>query len=91
MLVNDDLNELMNPGKANWCNCAVPQQDNSYDCGLFVLYFIERFIKDAPPRIRREDLNMFGRKWFRPAEASRLRSYIKGLLKKHFEEMRNAR
>ncbi|XP_057844359.1 ubiquitin-like-specific protease 1D isoform X2 [Cryptomeria japonica] len=69
----------------------VPQQDNSYDCGLFVLYFIERFIKDAPPRIRREDLNMFGRKWFRPAEASRLRSYIKGLLKKHFEEMRNAR
>ncbi|XP_076936080.1 ubiquitin-like-specific protease 1D [Bidens hawaiensis] len=28
----------------------VPQQKNEYDCGLFVLFYMERFIKDAPER-----------------------------------------
>lgn len=67
----------------------VPQQENDYDCGLFVLYFMERFIKDAPPRLRMSDLHMFGRKWFRPAEASGLRDSIKTLLDKHFEDAKN--
>lgn len=67
----------------------VPQQDNDYDCGLFVLYFMERFIKDAPPRLIMSDLDMFGKKWFRPAEASRLRDSIKTLLEKHFEDAKN--
>lgn len=67
----------------------VPQQENDYDCGLFVLYFMERFIKDAPPRLIMSDLDMFGKKWFRPAEASRLRDSIKTLLEKHFEDAKN--
>lgn len=39
-------------------SCQVPQQKNEYDCGLFVLYFIERFIREAPERLRTEDLAM---------------------------------
>ncbi|XP_042057538.1 ubiquitin-like-specific protease 1D isoform X2 [Salvia splendens] len=36
----------------------VPQQQNVYDCGLFVLFFIERFIGDAPERLKKRDLDM---------------------------------
>ncbi|KAL8161586.1 hypothetical protein V2J09_013075 [Rumex salicifolius] len=36
----------------------VPQQNNDFDCGLFVLYFMERFIEDAPQRLRKQDLGM---------------------------------
>lgn len=64
----------------------VPQQENDYDCGLFVLFFMERFIEEAPPRLRKTNLDRFGRKWFQPAEASRLRDSIRILLEKHFKE-----
>ncbi|KAL9667635.1 hypothetical protein QQ045_001998 [Rhodiola kirilowii] len=63
----------------------VPQQKNDYDCGLFVLYFMERFIAEAPKRLIRKDLQMFSRQWFRPAEASALRTKIRSLLLKEFE------
>ncbi|XP_042454510.1 ubiquitin-like-specific protease 1D isoform X1 [Zingiber officinale] len=60
---------------------TVPQQKNEYDCGLFVLYFMEKFIEDAPERFRRKYLHsMFGSKWFKPEEASGLRSRIRGLV-----------
>ncbi|CAA6667035.1 unnamed protein product [Spirodela intermedia] len=61
---------------------TVPQQKNDYDCGLFVLYFIERFIEAAPARLRREDLAMFGKKWFHPEEASGLRQRLRDLLER---------
>ncbi|XP_028794851.1 ubiquitin-like-specific protease 1D, partial [Neltuma alba] len=64
---------------------AVPQQKNEYDCGLFVLYFIERFIEEAPERLKKKDLNMFGKKWFQPEEASSLRVKIHKLLKEEFQ------
>lgn len=34
------------------CNQA-PQQNNDYDCGVFVLYFIEKFMEIAPSRIKK--------------------------------------
>ncbi|KAK7317611.1 hypothetical protein RJT34_01995 [Clitoria ternatea] len=58
----------------------VPQQRNEYDCGLFVLYFIERFMDEAPERLKRKDLAMFGRRWFKPEDASSLRVKIRELL-----------
>ncbi|XP_028245601.1 ubiquitin-like-specific protease 1D isoform X3 [Glycine soja] len=58
----------------------VPQQKNDYDCGLFVLYFIERFMEEAPERLKMKDLDMFGRRWFKPQEASNLRVKIRKLL-----------
>ncbi|XP_010936753.1 uncharacterized protein [Elaeis guineensis] len=71
----------------------VPQQNNEYDCGLFVLYFMERFIEEAPERLRKKDLAMFGRKWFQPEDASGLRKRIRDLLLELFEnaEMENGR
>ncbi|CAI9092899.1 OLC1v1028257C1 [Oldenlandia corymbosa var. corymbosa] len=63
----------------------VPQQRNEYDCGLFVLFFMERFIEDAPGRLKRNDLEKFGRHWFNPADASRLRKTIRKLLLEKFE------
>lgn len=36
----------------------VPQQKNDFDCGLFVLFFIQRFIEDAPQRLKLQDLGM---------------------------------
>ncbi|CAJ1940095.1 unnamed protein product [Sphenostylis stenocarpa] len=66
---------------------AVPQQKNEYDCGLFVLYFIERFMEEAPERLKRKDLAMFGKRWFRPEEASNLRLKIRKLL---LEKLQNS-
>jgi len=67
---------------------SVPQQRNDYDCGLFVLYFMERFIDEAPQRLKKKDLAMLGKKWFKPEEASDLRKKVKKIL---VDEFRNAK
>ncbi|XP_050206247.1 ubiquitin-like-specific protease 1D [Mercurialis annua] len=64
----------------------VPQQKNDYDCGLFVLFFMERFIEEAPERLKKKDLAMFGKQWFRHEEASGLRIKIKRLLLDEFKK-----
>ncbi|KAG5236248.1 ubiquitin-specific protease 1D [Salix suchowensis] len=66
---------------------AVPQQKNDYDCGLFVLFFMERFIQEAPERLKKKDLAMFGKKWFRPEEASDLRKKIRTILMDEFQNV----
>lgn len=58
----------------------VPRQRNEYDCGLFMLYYIDRFIQDAPERLTKEGLGMFGRRWFNHEEASAFRGGIRALL-----------
>ncbi|KAM7518882.1 hypothetical protein LguiB_017844 [Lonicera macranthoides] len=63
----------------------VPQHTNEYDSGLFVLSFMERFIEEAPERLKKIDYTMFGRQWFRPQEASDLRQKIRSLLVKEFK------
>ncbi|XP_044493280.1 ubiquitin-like-specific protease 1D isoform X2 [Mangifera indica] len=68
----------------------VPQQKNDYDCGLFVLYFMKRFIEEVPERLKKKDLEMFGTRWFRPEEASGLRVEIRNLIKKEFQLARKS-
>ncbi|AQK60770.1 Ubiquitin-like-specific protease 1D [Zea mays] len=63
----------------------VPRQNNEYDCGIFMLYYIERFIKEAPERFTIDKLDMFNRSWFKPEEASGLRRRIRELLLEEFE------
>ncbi|PWA71236.1 Peptidase C48, SUMO/Sentrin/Ubl1 [Artemisia annua] len=67
---------------------TVPQQKNEYDCGLFVLFYMERFIKQAPERIKKKDLSMFRRQWFQPQEASNLRPAICNLLVEEFRKVK---
>ncbi|KAL8111860.1 ubiquitin-like-specific protease 1D isoform X2 [Apium graveolens] len=64
----------------------VPQQKDEYDCGLFVLFFMQRFIEEAPERLQKKDLTMFGKQWFNPKEASDLRPKIRALITKLFTE-----
>ncbi|GKV22864.1 hypothetical protein SLEP1_g32682 [Rubroshorea leprosula] len=68
------------PSKISERKISVPQQKNDFDCGLFVLYFMERFIEEAPERLKKRDLAMFGKKWFKPEEASGLRCKIRNVL-----------
>ncbi|PWA90947.1 Peptidase C48, SUMO/Sentrin/Ubl1 [Artemisia annua] len=63
----------------------VPRQRNANDCGLFVLFYIERFLKEAPERLREKDLSMFSKQWFCPEEASNLRWTINDLLVGEFK------
>ncbi|XP_010553638.1 PREDICTED: ubiquitin-like-specific protease 1D [Tarenaya hassleriana] len=58
----------------------VPQQKNDYDCGLFVLLFMKRFVEVAPERMKKKDLDMFDKDWFRPEEASGMRIEIRKIL-----------
>ncbi|KAL6845601.1 hypothetical protein ACP4OV_025096 [Aristida adscensionis] len=66
----------------------VPRQLNEYDCGLFMLYYIDRFIREAPKRWTRQNHHMFGRKWFSPKDASGLREGIRVLLVDIFQSAR---
>ncbi|CAN6164039.1 unnamed protein product [Urochloa humidicola] len=68
------------PRKIEKKTIEVPQQENDYDCGLFVLYYMQRFIQEAPERLQKKDLSMFGKRWFRPEEPSQLREKIRHLL-----------
>lgn len=60
----------------------LPQQENSFDCGLFLLYFVERFLEEVPVNFspRTAASEFLNRKWFPPAEASGRRGYIKNIL-----------
>ncbi|CAH8388205.1 unnamed protein product [Eruca vesicaria subsp. sativa] len=64
------------PRRISDADIKVPQQKNDFDCGPFVLFFIKRFIEEAPQRLKRKDLGMFDKKWFKPDEASALRTNI---------------
>ncbi|CAL5092495.1 unnamed protein product [Urochloa decumbens] len=66
----------------------VPQQYNGYDCGIFMLYYIERFIREAPERFTIDKLDMFNCSWFKPEDASDLRWRIRELLLEEFESAR---
>ncbi|PNT72803.1 ubiquitin-like-specific protease 1D [Brachypodium distachyon] len=67
----------------------VPRQQNEYDCGLFTLYYIQKFIQEAPNRLTRQNLRMrmFGREWFDPKEASGLRERIRALVLDAFQSI----
>ncbi|TVU49176.1 hypothetical protein EJB05_00472, partial [Eragrostis curvula] len=66
----------------------VPQQNNAYDCGIFMLYYVERFVREAPERFTRDNLGMFSRTWFNSEDASELRLRIQALLLEEFESAR---
>lgn len=57
----------------------VPQQENSYDCGLFMLHYMELFMNQAPSSFN-QLTNFISKDWFYPTEASLKRARIKRLI-----------
>ncbi|KAH1040315.1 hypothetical protein J1N35_042058 [Gossypium stocksii] len=68
----------------------LPQQENSFDCGLFLLHYVERFLLQAPinfsPSKATGSSNFLNVNWFPPAEASLKRCHIKKLIYEILEE-----
>ncbi|KAL8199713.1 hypothetical protein R6Q57_013281 [Mikania cordata] len=62
----------------------LPQQQNSFDCGLFLLHYVELFLEQAPlhfnPFKITKNLNFLNMDWFPPAEASLKRVIIQKLI-----------
>ncbi|XP_061348620.1 probable ubiquitin-like-specific protease 2B isoform X2 [Gastrolobium bilobum] len=63
---------------------ALPQQENSYDCGLFLLHYLELFLAEAPLNLNPFKLpkfsNFLNLNWFPPAEAFLKRTVIQRLI-----------
>ncbi|MBA0878413.1 hypothetical protein Goshw_006614, partial [Gossypium schwendimanii] len=62
----------------------LPQQENSFDCGLFLLHYLELFLAEAPPNFNPFKINKFSKflnlDWFPPTEASLKRTLIQKLI-----------
>ncbi|MED6157021.1 hypothetical protein PIB30_019505 [Stylosanthes scabra] len=62
----------------------LPQQENFYDCGIFLLHYVECFLSEAPanfnPFKTTKISNFLTSNWFPPVEASLKRSYIHNLI-----------
>ncbi|XP_068657344.1 probable ubiquitin-like-specific protease 2B [Aristolochia californica] len=62
----------------------LPQQENSFDCGLFLLHYVELFVEEAPVDFSPFKITSFtsflNGNWFPSAEASHKRSTIRKLM-----------
>ncbi|OVA10811.1 Peptidase C48 [Macleaya cordata] len=76
----------------------LPQQENSFDCGLFLLHYVESFLEKAPVNFSPFQITKFSDflsiNWFPPMEASikrdRIRKLIQELLEDHSLEIPQA-
>ncbi|KAK8465265.1 hypothetical protein PHAVU_009G037600 [Phaseolus vulgaris] len=82
----DTLEEDLSSRFFNMCflPLALPQQENSYDCGLFLLHYLELFLTEAPLNFNPIKLTKFSNflnvDWFLPAEAYLKRTLIQKLI-----------
>ncbi|WOG91556.1 hypothetical protein DCAR_0310805 [Daucus carota subsp. sativus] len=62
----------------------LPQQQNLYDCGLFLLHYVELFLEGNLVNFNPLKISSFSNfltaNWFQPAEASLKRAYIQRLI-----------
>ncbi|KAL4332375.1 hypothetical protein GQ457_07G024180 [Hibiscus cannabinus] len=62
----------------------LPQQENSFDCGLFLLHYLELFLAEAPPNFNPFKITKFSNflnlDWFPPTEASLKRTLIQKII-----------
>ncbi|KAK9097163.1 hypothetical protein Sjap_022660 [Stephania japonica] len=68
----------------------LPQQENSFDCGLFLLHYVELFLEEAPACLNpfkiTEFCNFLNKDWFPPAEASLKRAHIQNIIYELIED-----
>ncbi|KAL9687369.1 hypothetical protein QQ045_031769 [Rhodiola kirilowii] len=62
----------------------VPQQQNSYDCGLFLLHYVELFLEEAPESFNPFHItkysNFLNTDWFTPGDVSLKRAHIQRII-----------
>ncbi|XP_061946995.1 probable ubiquitin-like-specific protease 2B isoform X2 [Populus nigra] len=79
--VDDTLSKFLH---LRFVALELPQQENLYDCGLFLLHYVELFLEEAPidfsPLKITEFSNFLSRNWFIPGEASLKRTHIQKLI-----------
>ncbi|XP_011043054.1 PREDICTED: probable ubiquitin-like-specific protease 2B isoform X3 [Populus euphratica] len=79
--VDDTLSKFLH---LRFVALELPQQENLYDCGLFLLHYVELFLEEAPidfsPFKITEFSNFLSRNWFIPGEASLKRTHIQKLI-----------
>ncbi|CAL0300824.1 unnamed protein product [Lupinus luteus] len=81
-VADDDVLKFLN---LRFISLELPQQENFYDCGLFLLHYVERFLEEAPVnfnpfKIMTKFSNFLSSNWFLPPEASLKRSHIHNLI-----------
>ncbi|XP_077234137.1 putative ubiquitin-like-specific protease 2B [Tasmannia lanceolata] len=68
----------------------LPQQENLYDCGLFLLHYVELFLEEAPVNFSPFKISKFSNflnmDWFPPTEASHKRFTLRKLICELFDE-----
>ncbi|CAL4943605.1 unnamed protein product [Urochloa decumbens] len=78
---SDDSDKFLN---LRFVSLELPQQDNSFDCGLFLLHYAEQFLMDAPSNFNPLKIDIFSGflsgDWFAPPEASLKRSVLRKLI-----------
>jgi len=78
---SDNSDKFLN---LRFVSLELPQQDNSFDCGLFLLHYVELFLMDAPRNVNPLKIDVFSGflsgDWFAPAEASLKRSVVRKLI-----------
>ncbi|XP_078158953.1 uncharacterized protein LOC144554510 isoform X1 [Carex rostrata] len=80
-LTEDNSSKFLN---LRFVSLELPQQENSFDCGLFLLHYVERFLDDAPTELNPFMITKYSSfltpEWFPPSEASFKRSIIRMLI-----------
>lgn len=78
------------PNQMESSNCQVPLQDNSSDCGLYLLHYVEKFLKDPVVHF---DLPLLLKFWFPRHQVRRKREEIRDLVLKLYriQNMDNTR
>ncbi|XP_028250163.1 sentrin-specific protease 7 isoform X2 [Parambassis ranga] len=65
------------PDQMKTSHCKVPLQDNSSDCGLYLLQYVECFLKDPVVHF---DLPLYLQRWFPRQQVRRKRDEIRDLI-----------
>ncbi|KAL4180223.1 hypothetical protein AMTRI_Chr13g91060 [Amborella trichopoda] len=77
-------NALVNFSNMRFIPLELPQQENSFDCGLFLLHYVELFLRDAPTNFSPFKItkysNFLTKDWFPPVEAFSKRFHLQKLI-----------
>ncbi|XP_078441134.1 putative ubiquitin-like-specific protease 2B [Wolffia australiana] len=81
---NEDTSKSSIFSSLRFIPLELPQQQNAFDCGFFLLHYVELFLKEAPANFNPFTItkfsNFLNEDWFVPEEASRKRFIVRNLI-----------